>query len=113
MSPKVLLLACAALLACSSAQSSDFLADRHAKMGLSCESCHGTGDAKIDQPGIDQCTVCHDTQKLVETTKHVKPKNPHTSPHYQDRLDCVNCHYGHEKSENFCAQCHKFDFKVP
>ena len=33
--------------------------------------------------------------------------------HYQDKLECTNCHLGHEKSENFCAQCHDFKFNVP
>ncbi|WP_423837815.1 cytochrome c3 family protein, partial [Sutterella wadsworthensis] len=47
------------------------------------------------------------------STKNVKPTNPHTSPHYNADLDCVNCHVGHEPSENYCAQCHNFDFKVP
>jgi uncharacterized paraquat-inducible protein A len=27
---------------------------------------------------------------------------------------CNLCHHQHEKSENYCAQCHSnFDFKVP
>ena len=43
----------------------------------------------------------------------VKPTNPHVSPHYQDQLDCTNCHYMHGETENFCDQCHQFGFKVP
>jgi len=43
----------------------------------------------------------------------VKPSNPHTSPHYGMSLDCNLCHHQHAKSENYCSQCHKFDFKVP
>ena len=76
----------AGLMAVSQASAADkFLADRHVAKGVSCEMCHGK----------------------------VKPHNPHTSPHYQDKLECTNCHLGHEKSENFCAQCHDFKFNVP
>ncbi|WP_301096791.1 cytochrome c3 family protein, partial [Turicimonas muris] len=35
------------------------------------------------------------------------------SPHYQNKLECNNCHVGHEPSENFCGQCHNFEYKVP
>ncbi len=44
--------------------------------------------------------------------KDVKPTNPHMSPHYQDTLDCTNCHLMHSEPDNFCNQCHQFDFKV-
>ena len=27
--------------------------------------------------------------------------------------DCILCHLQHEKSENYCAQCHNFKFVVP
>ena len=50
---------------------------------------------------------------LVAKTKNVKPQNPHVSPHYQDQLECTNCHHMHEESENFCGQCYDFKFKVP
>ena len=64
-------------------------------------------------PDIKTCTQCHNTKDLVEKTKDVKPTNPHVSPHYQDQLDCTNCHYMHGETENFCDQCHQFGFKVP
>ena len=84
-----------ALMAAGTASAADgkFGADRHAAMGLTCETCHGPD--------------------LVEKTKDVKPTNPHVSPHYQDQLDCTNCHYMHGETENFCDQCHQFGFKVP
>ncbi|MDY3115766.1 MAG: cytochrome c3 family protein [Sutterella sp.] len=91
-----------------------FGADRHLARGLTCESCHGKNmDKKNPEiPTIDTCTGCHNTKALVEKTKNVKPTNPHMSPHYQDTLDCINCHVQHGQPENFCNQCHKFDFKV-
>lgn len=91
-----------------------FGADRHIARGLTCESCHGKNmDMKNPEiPTIDTCTGCHNTKALVEKTKNVKPTNPHMSPHYQDTLDCINCHIQHAEPENFCNQCHKFDFKV-
>ena len=89
-------------------------ADRHIARGMSCESCHGKGDpAKLDPPDIQKCVQCHPTKALVEKTQGVKPQNPHVSPHYQDRLECTNCHHLHEASENFCGQCHDFKYKVP
>ncbi|WP_081454058.1 cytochrome c3 family protein [Sutterella wadsworthensis] len=57
------------------------------------------------------------------TTQQNWPKrlNPRTQqntirtapPHYGIQLDCVNCHHGHEESEDYCAQCHNFGFNVP
>lgn len=50
---------------------------------------------------------------LTASTAGVKPTNPHNSPHYGKHADCNLCHHQHEKSENYCTQCHKFDFKLP
>lgn len=88
------------------------LADRHSKAGVPCAACHGPDPKNLEEASIDQCRACHDTKKLVEKTAHVKPRNPHTSPHYRDELDCVNCHSGHDEPQNFCGQCHSYDFKV-
>ena len=77
---------------------------------LPCTTCHATKD---EMPTTDTCIKCHPKDKLVASTKNVKPTNPHTSPHYNADLDCVNCHVGHEPSENDSAQCQNFDFKVP
>lgn len=85
-------------------------ADLHAKLGLPCETCHKTPDT---MPDTNTCRTCHDADAVVKATEKVKPQNPHTSPHYGKDLDCVNCHIGHEASQNFCDQCHQFGFKVP
>lgn len=88
-------------------------AERHVAKGVKCEICHGPDKANPQLPTIDNCKTCHDIKALFEKTKNVKPTNPHVSPHYQDQLDCVNCHYMHEEPVNFCDQCHTFGFKVP
>jgi hypothetical protein len=85
----------------------------HQLAGINCEKCHGK-TKKPEALTMEQCVACHgSTDKLAEKTKDVQPVNPHTSPHYGTTLDCNLCHHQHVKSENFCSQCHKFDFKVP
>jgi hypothetical protein len=85
----------------------------HQLADVNCVKCHG----KTEMPealSMEQCVACHgSTVKLAEMTKDVKPKNPHASPHYGTDLDCNLCHHQHAKSENYCNQCHKFDFKTP
>lgn len=85
----------------------------HLLAGIGCIECHG----KTQTPGeleMDKCVACHgSTEKLAEKTKDVKPTNPHTSPHYGTELDCNLCHHQHTRSENYCSQCHSFDFKTP
>lgn len=76
-------------------------------------ACHGSDAANPKMPTIETCTQCHDLKKLVAKTESVKPTNPHVSPHYQDQLDCTNCHLQHGPTENYCDQCHQFNFKVP
>lgn len=108
-----LLVAASLALAAPSFAADQFLADFHVAHGMKCETCHGPDKNNPATPDIDTCTQCHNTKQLVEKTKNVKPQNPHTSPHYGDQLECTNCHMGHEKSVDFCAQCHSFGFKVP
>ena len=70
-----------ALMAAGTASAADgkFGADRHAAMGLTCETCHGPDKANPATPDIKTCTQCHNTKDLVEKTKDVKPTNPHVS----------------------------------
>lgn len=89
------------------------LADFHVAHGMKCETCHGSDKNNPVTPDIDTCTQCHNKDQLVEKTANVKPHNPHVSPHYGKDLECTNCHMGHEKSVDFCAQCHSFNFNVP
>lgn len=95
------------------AQAAEFGADRHAKLGVKCETCHGTDKANPKTPDFATCTGCHKVDALVEKTKGVKPTNPHVSPHYGTELDCTNCHMMHSESQDFCAQCHNFKYQVP
>ena len=95
------------------AQAVEFGAERHAKLGVKCEACHGTDKANPKTPDFATCTGCHKVDALVEKTKGVKPTNPHVSPHYGNTLECVNCHMMHGESTNFCDQCHQFNFKMP
>lgn len=88
------------------------LADRHVAKGINCQICHGPDKANMQEPTTETCTQCHPVKPLVEKTAKVKPTNPHISPHYATDLDCSSCHAGHREGENFCNQCHQFDFKV-
>lgn len=85
----------------------------HQLAGTTCIKCHGKTKAR-EMVEMVKCVDCHgSSDKLAERTANVKPANPHTSPHYGTGLDCNVCHHQHTKSENYCSQCHKFDFMVP
>ena len=85
----------------------------HYLAGVTCVACHGKTE-KPEEVAMEKCVACHgSTAKLAEKTKNIKPTNPHTSPHYGTDLDCNLCHRQHAKSEDFCAQCHSFNFKTP
>ncbi|MEG1834091.1 MAG: cytochrome c3 family protein [Burkholderiaceae bacterium] len=86
-------------------------AERHAQLNVACSACHGDG-AERQTPTLKQCAVCHATTSLVAKTAKAKPTNPHVSPHYNDQLECTYCHVQHGPTEDFCAQCHSFGFKV-
>ncbi len=109
----LLALALSAAALSADAANAPGIAGRHAAAGVACAVCHGPDKKNLQEPATETCTQCHNTKALVKKTSKVKPQNPHTSPHYQDQLDCTNCHHGHEAGENFCNQCHQFDFKVP
>jgi hypothetical protein len=88
------------------------LAHIHQLVDVNCQKCHGK-TKKPEEVKMKQCVTCHNTDKVAEKTAKVKPQNPHESVHYGRTLDCNLCHHEHAKSENYCAQCHKFDFVVP
>ncbi|MFP4037150.1 MAG: cytochrome c3 family protein, partial [Desulfobacteraceae bacterium] len=33
--------------------------------------------------------------------------------HYGPELDCDLCHHIHDESENFCNECHSYEFVIP
>ena len=74
-----------------------------------CQTCHGTDLKNPNLPTEETCTQCHPKAALIEKTKDLPGANPHNAPH---NGDCVNCHLMHEPPEDYCAQCHKFNFKV-
>jgi hypothetical protein len=84
----------------------------HKLTGVTCVQCHGK-TRKPAEVKMKQCETCHNMDQVVEKTAKVKPHNPHDSPHYGKTLDCNICHHQHAKSENYCSQCHKFDYVVP
>lgn len=107
--PMVSALVAAALLGSGSILAATL--QKHTDSGVKCEACHGK-DMKIKTPDIGSCKTCHNLDELVQKTEKTKPANPHTSPHYGNELECTNCHSVHGESQNACAQCHNFDWKV-
>src|SRR5512138_1077857 len=83
-----------------------FNADKHTKMGLACDSCHGTAQVAAGaKVGMDKCLGCHGPyEKLAKRTDSLIV-NWHANPHYGD-LDCNDCHHGHRADENTCKKCH-------
>ena len=88
------------------------LAHIHQLSGVGCAGCHGDVKSPEAVPAKD-CLKCHDMEKVATQTAGAKPSNPHDSPHYGKNSDCNLCHHQHEKSENYCSQCHNFRFVVP
>lgn len=85
----------------------------HQLAGVGCVDCHGKGD-KPAPVEMDQCLSCHGSgDKVSARTAKLKPRNPHESAHYGTDLDCNLCHRQHQKSENYCAECHSWKFQVP
>ncbi len=85
----------------------------HQLAGVGCADCYGK--TQPPQPvEVDKCLSCHGSgDKVAALTAKLKPQNPHVSRHHGTELDCNLCHRQHEKSEDYCAECHHFDFKVP
>ena len=121
MTPKKLL-ACTlgVLLAfgvCSVQAQTKFLADRHVERGLNCESCHtdaAKGTLKIDKDRHEACVQRHGWYDAV--AEKTAPKDPEEmNPHSQHdgNLPCSTCHKGHKKGENYCGNCHYYNFNVP
>lgn len=88
------------------------LSHKHHLSGANCVQCHGKSKKK-EPVAAEVCHTCHEPEQLARKTSGIKPQNPHTSKHYGTSLDCNNCHHQHEKSEDFCIQCHSFNFKLP
>jgi hypothetical protein len=81
----------------------------HKENGLSCKDCHTT--APKEAVPTAQCLTCHDLPEAMEVYKGAPVA--HDSPHYGPGIDCALCHQEHGQSENYCNNCHDFDFQVP
>ncbi len=85
----------------------------HLLSGVTCQTCHNQTEA----PGpmsTEQCLACHGPlEDLAARTADTHPANPHSTPHGPTFAECDLCHKVHQESENFCAQCHDFDYSVP
>ncbi|WP_372930847.1 cytochrome c3 family protein [Shewanella putrefaciens] len=81
----------------------------HKEADLSCNSCHVS--KPFESVPMEQCLACHELPQKKEDYHGAPDK--HDSPHYGTKLECENCHAEHEASENYCNNCHEFDFKVP
>ena len=85
----------------------------HLLSGVTCRTCHGNTDPPAPM-STAQCLACHGTlEELAARTAETRPTNPHSTPHGPTFAECDLCHQLHRESENFCAQCHDFNFVVP
>ncbi len=93
------------------AQQKKFLADRHKDRGMDCSACHKESPPAKAVPSA-VCKGCHDPEKLaMKSAEKLGRHNPHDN-HLGD-IPCETCHHGHKPSEDACAKCHQFGFKVP
>lgn len=87
---------------------------RHGLAGVSCAACHDGNDTAMQEPPMETCQVCHGSlDDLAALTADVMPTNPHSSPHGAPFAECSLCHMQHQPSQNFCADCHDFEFNLP
>jgi hypothetical protein len=111
---------CAALTMCAivivssqtwAQQQQKFLADRHKDKGMDCSACHKEAPPAKAAPS-DVCRGCHDEEKLAMTSaEKFGRQNPHDN--HLGAIGCEKCHHAHKSSEDACAKCHQFGFKVP
>lgn len=85
----------------------------HRLNGVTCEACHESVE-QAQRLSTEQCLACHGPlEELAARSADVEPHNPHSSPHGPAYAECDLCHQVHQPSENFCADCHDFDYVVP
>lgn len=91
------------------------LSHQHMLAGVTCADCHGEENVAAPAPmSTEQCLVCHGPlEALGALTADVKPTNPHITPHGPTFAQCDLCHQVHQPSQNFCADCHDFEYVVP
>jgi hypothetical protein len=117
--------------------SSDLLANKHEKAGVTCHDCHKeslsaqmsegvkyvTGDYKTPMKKRnfgtrEMCFECHsdkgngapkgDTFETVTSKTAFEEENPHSN--HNGDMECNECHSMHRQSKVMCAQCHQFNW---
>lgn len=97
--------------AVTNAADNAMLAERHAKRGVACTSCHVK--SPNDKPTMTQCLACHggSYENLAKKTDE-SDINPHAT--HMGESECSECHSGHKQPRLVCDNCHEFtDIKVP
>lgn len=69
-----------------------------------CLSCHEHGS-------YEQIALITTDLGITDDQAGGNPANPHQS-HFA-RLECHLCHRMHERSVDFCAECHRYEWDVP
>lgn len=93
------------------------LGGRHIARGLNCTTCHSNmlkGTIRLNKDKRDVCVDCHGWyDELVKRSASDDPEevNPHSQ--HDGELPCKTCHKGHREGDNYCGQCHFYNFKVP
>jgi formate-dependent nitrite reductase cytochrome c552 subunit len=96
--------------ACHGAEHVAFDASTHAKVGVSCETCHGPmvadhparkGSMKLEVESTG-CRICH-TNTYTQWLD---------SPHAKKGVQCIGCHLSHSQTarltdEALCGSCHR------
>ncbi|HNY66819.1 MAG TPA: cytochrome c3 family protein [Deltaproteobacteria bacterium] len=83
------------------------LGDRHKAAGIECARCHKDKPSAPVPASI--CTGCHADMAKSEKIRDNLP-NPHNS--HMPYPECSSCHHAHKPSENQCASCHNFSFRM-
>jgi len=81
----------------------------HTLAGNDCETCHMENPAEA--PTMEDCFACH--EDYAESENYLNPTLPKVHDSHMGDLACDLCHKIHGKSENFCAQCHDWNYIVP
>lgn len=106
----VLIAASFAILA-GRGEAQELLLQKHIGKGMVCTACHQE-NPPATAVKTKTCLTCHGPyDKLADKTEGKAAQNPHAS--HNGELDCDSCHHVHKVSDNYCAQCHQFEFKVP
>lgn len=86
------------------------LQQKHLDKGLTCTGCHQE-NPPAKAVVMAKCLSCHGTYEKLADKTDKGAHNPHAS--HQGELSCDSCHHAHKASENYCSQCHQFEFTVP